>query len=307
MIRLCALLSCLGVVAGCSTACNRAAPPSSPHRAVGPVSAVLPLGPAAPLEVATGVEARVAPSVDAWGQTLAVAWQHRDGDVRVSVSPDAGRSFQTQTIATVPAEGVQILAVAVHAPFDLSMPSNDGQPDSRVEVWCRVGDARSATVVRSRDGGRTFGVPASSDVREPDVFPAPWESTSAASRGTLALLPPPLLRYVGVQTTARPATVVGEGIPPLTLDEHGALAMVWRERTDGGEAMVLRRYAVDWQGKDATTSEFDAPTTVVPRADIMYPALTRVPGGIVAVWIDGDTLRSRRIGLDMTCNPNRNR
>jgi hypothetical protein len=269
------------------------------------VSVVLPLGPAAPLDVAADADARVALRVDAWGQTLAIAWLHRDGDVRMSVSPDAGRSFQTGTIATMPARGAQVLAVAVHAPADLSLPSNDGQVDSRVQVWCRVGDGASARVVRSVNGGRSFDAPIPAGVKLADVFPAAWEPMSATTPETLALLPPPVLRYAGVQKTPRPATVLGAGMPTLTLDEHGALAVLWPEHTDRGEAMVLRRYAIDWNGTDAATPEFDAAMPVVPDAQVQSPALARVPGGVVAVWIADATLRIRRLGLDMTCNPNR--
>jgi hypothetical protein len=68
-----------------------------------------------------------------------------------------------------------------------------------------------------------------------------------------------------------------EGLPPMTLDEHGALAMIRAEADSTGEARVLR-YAVDWNGADATTPEFDAAMTIIPDADVLAPAMTRVPG-----------------------------
>jgi hypothetical protein len=223
----------------------------------------------------------------------------------VSISPDAGRTFRTDVLRARAGAGAAGLAVAVRAPVDLALPSNDGQADSRVEVWCRIGDGASATVVRSMNGGHTFDAPVPGDANLSDVFPEPWEPTSATTPTTLALLPPPLLRYVGVQKTARPPAALGAGLPPMTLDEHGALAMLWHERTAAGEARVLRRYAVDWNGGDPSTPEFDTATPVVAGSDAEVPALTRVPGGIVIAWVTDGTLRTRRVGLDMTCNPNR--
>ena len=299
------------VVAAGGAACDRRTA-QEPASSAPPLKAsvVLPLGPAPPVDAATGVDARSAPRIDAWGQTVAIAWIYQSGAARVTISPHAGRTFRTHALGGValPASSParpQPLAIAVRAPSDLSLPSNDGQSDSRVEVWYRVGDDATARVRRSTNGGRTFDAPVPADVSLSDVFPDPWEPTSATTRESLALLPPPPLRYVGVQKTARPAAALDEGLPPMTLDEHGALAMIWRERTATGEARVLRRYAVDWNGADATTPEFDAAMTIIPDADVLAPAMTRVPGGIVAMWVTNGAIRTRRVGLDMSCNPNR--
>lgn len=297
------LALCLLMAAACdrreASAPTRAAAPATP-------SIVLPLGAAAVVDVSSGVDSRVAPRIDAWGQTVAVAWVDGAGWIRIAMSPDAGRTFPDEVLLRADSRGAATIDLAVRAPADLSRPSNDGRPDSRVEVWCRVGSGPAAAVVRSTNGGRSFDAPIPPDVTFSDVFPEPWELTSATTTTTLALLPPPLLRYVGVQQAARPAAAVDRGLPPMTLDEHGALAMLWRERTSAGDAHVLRRYAVDWNGTDPHTPEFDAPTTLLPPGqEVLAPALARVPGGIVVSWVTNGALRTRRLGLDMTCNPNR--
>jgi len=301
------VVSCVAAAAVFTGGCQQSAPSPPPPASSAPrPSVVVPLGPAAPVDIPSDVDAEVLPRVDAWGQTVAVAWWERASGLRIAISGDAGRTFE---VRTPPVHGEdprdRTIALAVREPSDTSRPSRDGEPESRVEIWCRVGSGNGASAIRSTTGGRTFDASIPADTRWTEIFPEPWELTSASSVRTLSLLPPPLLRYVGVQQTPRPEAALDEGLPPMTLDEHGALAVVWRERTATGEARVLRRYAIDWNAKDPRTPPFDAAVPLIPDAAAAAPALARVPGGIMAVWIANGHLRTRRVGLDMTCNPNR--
>jgi hypothetical protein len=124
--------------------------------------------------------------------------------------------------------------------------------------------------------------------------------------GTRLLSPPEPLRQAGLQRVPLPPAAAGD--PAVVVDDHGALALAWRERDDaGGTSLTVRRAWVDWNGAGGDAPGFDAACRLaVLGPDASRPAVARVPGGIVTAWIDrgpdgARAVFTRRLGLDMTC------
>jgi hypothetical protein len=301
-------LAALVAVAAAAAACGQwsGAPVSDPWQ--GPV----PLGPGPTKTLARGVEA-VALATDAWGPTLVVVWAQRDEAsdsllVRAATSADAGSSFAPPVVVGSltgsPRRPDLQLRVGVTAP---------AQPGTRgaEQVWVRLsgdGGPPLAPPWRSQDAGRRFAA-MEPDQHVPDsAFPGRWvpATGTSAAPGTRLLSPPGPLRYAGVQRVPLPAGAAGD--PEVVVDDHGALALAWRERGEPGtDALTVRRAWVDWNATGGAAPAFDATYRLAalgPHAT--GPAIARLPGGVAVAWSDlgPDGVASvlvRRLGLDMTC------
>lgn len=278
--------------------------------------AAIPLGPGTTVSVARVAGEAGVPATDSWGATVALAWvEAADGGARstvlVSVSPDAGASFTAPVVVGSFPRSFQFGRalgkpwVAVGAPV----------PGSRArapQVWVRAGTGGPALRLtwHSRDGGRTF-VELEQHDREADAAFARdvWAHTDGSEQT------PGTIRLGRVDAAGRPAgsyvvpqPAGAQGDPEVVVDEHGALALLWRERGETGEvSLVVRRAWVDWNAGGGEAPGFDAAYTLATlRGDRWDRSLARVPGGVIVSWIDRDAdgrweVLARRLGMDMTC------
>lgn len=277
--------------------------------------AAIPLGPGRTVTVARLAEDAGAPAVDAWGDTVVVAWIEASGDgtpvtVKSATSRDAGASFDAPVMVGMIPVGHDVAPGALRAEVGVGAAA-PGTQIGASQVWVRVSAAHAPATRawRSRDGGRGYVEIDSREMPAETVFPERWEpmaSETAVAPGTLAVAASGTRRTAGIQQVPIPAAAVGD--PVATVDDHGALALLWRERAGAGRiSLVVRRAWVDWNITGGAAPGFDAAYTLATVAESpRRPALTRVPGGIVVAWIDPEAEESpgvfaRRLGLDMTC------
>jgi hypothetical protein len=267
--------------------------------------AAVPLGPGPVVRIASGPPLVGSPQLRTHGRTAAIAWVVDGGDdasVFVSISRDAGATFDPPlTLGVVP-----LGADDVRLELGLSAPDRSAGRIGESRVWVRA--ERSGTVRlawQSTDAGRTFEATSHSDVPA-TVSSEPWGVQRMDPR-RFSLIPPAALRAAGPKSATYPRSATPGSAPAVVVDDHGALALAWKESAGDAQTVVLRRVWFDWNVPGGDVTPFDAPLLVADRVSQVTPvALASVPGGVVVAWAADEadrrtSLFGRRIGLDMTC------
>ena len=213
------------------------------------VSAPIPLGPGAPVRVAS--DSRVdAIAAASWRRRVAVAWIRAGATGRVAsvaVSRDAGAHFDPpREIAIGSAVGAGESGAAGTLRVSVTAPARQGASSGQdAHVWVRVGpEGGTSRTWRSTDEGRTFSV---FDGAPPGgAFDGQWGSVLDGDG--VHVVPPAALRAAGPRTVASPPGAVRDRPPAAVLDEHGALALAWLEadQANASHDLMLRRTWVDW-------------------------------------------------------------
>lgn len=277
----------------------------------------IPLGPGPTITVASDLAIAGAHAVDSWGSTVVVAWVEADQaaasvTVRAATSDDAGATFGAPVVVArfpTPAQGGpgwRGVRLGVAAPTPAG-------PRARPQVWVAAGHGDQARTLtwHSRDGGRTF-VELQQYESPPDtVFPNDgWghvDGSGPLAQGTLTITRGPTGPFFAV-----PLPEGAQGDPVVVVDEHGALALTWRERDEtGAVSLVVRRAWADWNAEvraGTVAPAFDAAYALARLNDANsgWPSAARVPGGIIVTWVDRTpegrlSVFARRLGMDMTC------
>jgi hypothetical protein len=276
------------------------------RRAATPLLLVLALSasgcarPRASLDALPSATPTSGPVLASWGRHVVLAWTtNRPDRLHWAVSVDGGRHFTAARTASLDAPPGHTLLAAVRLVADAGARAYV----SEGAIGVRLPGEAPRVVLHLRDGAEQ-PLPAPADLAEALAADA-WDIEPLA-RGADRLYAVTTPQAFGVQQhlpLVPPATASATG-PVVTVDGHGALAVVWHEQLPDRmqPSLVVRRYA-GRSVNGAAAQTFDVAQVAADAPADVTAAVAAVPTGVVVAWYADGAVRHRVLMLDLLCAP----